>query len=321
MNLLLLGGTRFLGPALITAARSRGHRLTLFNRGLQVSPIPLDDVEVLHGVRAELAECSGRRRWDAVIDTSGYAPADIEACRALRTDHYLFVSTCSVYAEHTRADADEDSPLHASGEDYGSLKVACERVEIDIPRTIVRPALVVGPHDPSGRFTTWPVRMARGGRVLAPGTPHDPVQLIDVRDLAEFLLHLAEQRILGIFNAHTPPRALDMGHLLGACAHPPGTELVWLPTPLLKELGLQPWTDLPVWIPPQGETAYFHLLRCERALQAGLRFRPLQQTCADTLAWWQALPEDSSLRQLTGLSPQRESQALQRSTSDPGLGG
>ncbi|MCD9030825.1 NAD-dependent epimerase/dehydratase family protein [Luteimonas sp. Y-2-2-4F] len=348
LRILVLGGTGFLGPHFVEAALARGHRLTLFNRG-KSHPARFDGarfagVEQLRGDRrSDLAALEGERRWDAVLDTSAYFPADVTRSASLlaeRADRYLLVSTISVYARHDRAN-DEDSELarledptveEVTGETYGGLKALCEAAaERAFPgRTaVVRPGLIAGPGDETDRFTYWPARADRGGEILAPGTPADAIQCIDVRDLADFLLHLIERGRTGTFNANSPPGALTMGALLDGCRavarrmntiqcvrapceQPPGHDstLTWVPADFLAAQEVRPWQDLPVWMPATGEYAGFALASTARAEAAGLRRRPLEDTVADTLEWWRQQPEARRAAPKAGLAPAREAEVL-----------
>ncbi len=324
MDLLILGGTLFLGRWLVEAARARGHRVTLFNRGRH-NPELFPDVEKLRGDRAQDLSALDGRRWDAVIDTCGYAPSVVRASAdrlAPRVDRYVFVSTISVYRDWSTPGVDEGGPLAelpegageaVTGETYGPLKALCEQaLEAALPgrALVVRPGLIVGPHDPSGRFTYWPVRAARGGEVLAPGRPEAQVQFIDARDLAEWTVRLVEQGGAGRFNATGPERPLEMGAVLEACAREAGAEpsWTWVDDAFLVEQGVQPYTELPLWIPAGPETAGLNLVDCSRALAAGLTFRPLQATVRDTLEWARAAPEP--LPPGAGLAPDRERELL-----------
>ena len=349
MSILVLGGTGFLGPHFVAAARARGHRLTLFNRGRsnpgRFAGEEFADIEQLQGDRkSDLSALQGDRRWDAVLDTSAYIPADVTRSARLlapRIDQYLLVSTISVYARTDQPGQDEGAPLailddptvsEVTGETYGGLKALCERAaEAELPgrTTVVRPGLIVGPGDTTDRFTYWPARADRGGEILAPGSPADPTQFIDVRDLADFLLLALEQRRVGIFNADAPAGGLTMGELLttcqtvarrmntiqcvrAPCPQPPGHDstLTWVPADVLAELGVSPWQDMPAWIPATGEYAGFGRVSTVRAHAAGLRIRPLEDTVADTLAFWRELPEDRRARPKAGITPEREAEVL-----------
>jgi 2'-hydroxyisoflavone reductase len=301
MRLLVLGGTLFLGRAVVEAALARGHSIAVFNRG-RTNPGLFPQVEQLRGDRdGDLSELEGRS-WDAVVDTSGYLPRVVRASAELlrrQLEHYVFVSTVSVYAFPLPAWFDESAPRavlarpteEVSGETYGALKAACE----DVVREVfagafanVRAGLIVGPHDPTGRFTYWPVRLARGGDVLAPGDPERPVQLVDVRDLGAWLVEAAERRVVGDFNATGPQQPLPMRTLLETCrsAAASDAELVWIPDDFLLARGAGPWLELPLWVP--AEDASVLQVGVERAVNEGLRFRPLVETAADTLAWAEA---------------------------------
>lgn len=349
MDILVLGGTGFLGPHFVEAARARGHRLTLFNRGksnpTRFAGDGFDDIEQLRGDRkTDMSALEGTRRWDAVLDTSAYFPADVTRPARLlapRVGQYLLVSTISVYARNDQPGADEGAPLatlddptvtEVTGETYGGLKALCERAaEAELPgrTTIVRPGLIVGPGDPTDRFTYWPARADRGGVILAPGTPADPVQFIDVRDLAAFMLLALEQRHMGIYNADAPAGAITMGALLASCQdvargmntvqcvrapcpQPPGHEskLAWVPADFLAEHEVSPWQDMPVWVPAEGDYAGFGRRSTERAHAAGLRIRPLDETVEATLAYWRSLPEARRAKPKAGITPEREAAVL-----------
>jgi 2'-hydroxyisoflavone reductase len=298
MRILILGGTVFLGRALTDAALERGHEVTHLNRG-KSSP-PDARVETLIGDRtADLAVLRGRQ-WDAVIDTSGYLPQvvkrSVDALRA-SASRYLFVSSISVYEGEGYA---EDSPVVPSPdpvpdamtmETYGALKAMCEdvvRTGFGDKATIVRPGLIVGPHDPTDRFTYWPVRIARGGRVAAPGRPQRTVQFIDVRDLAAWIVYLIENHKSGTFNASGPAQRISMQALLDACraASSHRATLEWLDEDFLAKQEVAPWKELPLWVPElDAEASGFLDVPLRRALANGLTFRPLARTIADTLAW------------------------------------
>jgi 2'-hydroxyisoflavone reductase len=319
VKILILGGTVFLGRHFVEAAVARGHEVTLFNRGRH-NPQLFAEHERLRGDRdSDLAALRGRR-WDAVVDPSGYIPRHVRATAGLladRVDRYLFISTISVYADGKGPGPDEGSPLETladesteevTGETYGGLKVLCEQAaEAMMPgRTlIVRPGLIVGPHDPTDRFTYWPWRIAQGGEVLAPGDPAAPVQIIDVRDLATWLVDQLEAEGTGIFNATGPDYGLTMGEVLATCQRVVGTpaELVWVGADFLQEQGAKPWVEVPLWLPGE-EGVRLMQTNVERALAAGLRFRPLAETTADTLAWAQERPGDHEWR--AGLAPEKE---------------
>ena len=325
MRILLLGGPKFLGRHLIEAALRRGHSLTLFNRG-QTNPELFPQVEKLHGDRDGGLDALRGRRWDTVIDTCGYVPRIVSASAQLlagAAEHYTFISSLSVYANFHTANMDESASLgkladetveEITGETYGPLKALCEQaVEQAFPghALLVRAGLIVGPNDSSDRFTYWPVRLARGGEVLAPGTPQYLTQFVDVRDLAEWVIHMAENRRAGAYNATGPYQPLPLGDLLEACHLVSGSDafLSWVSEEFLLEQKVAPWSDLPLWIPESDpDSVGFSTTNCEKALAHGLRFRALDDTLRDTLAWAQTRPADWTWR--AGLSPQREAELL-----------
>ena len=318
MKILVLGGTVFLGRHIAQAALDQGHVLALFNRGRH-HPELFRDVERLVGDRdGDISALQGRR-FDAVIDCSGYTPQQLErTARALGGDvpHYTFVSTVSVYAAFPPGVAYDEHAAVASGDQgYGPLKAAAEVViEAALPSrvAVVRPGLIVGPHDPTGRFTYWPQRMARAGEVLAPGRPQRPVQFIDVRDLALWCLHLAQHRVPGVFNAIGP--SPTMAELLEACRATTRSDArcVWLGDDVLATEAIEPWTELPLWI-PERDAAFGGMLLADnrRAVAAGLVSRPMHETVQDTWAWARVATADATIVS-PGLSQQREALCLAR---------
>jgi 2'-hydroxyisoflavone reductase len=324
-KILILGGTGFLGPALVAAARAHGHTLTLFNRG-KTNPGRFTDLEQLHGDRDGHLESLAGRKWDVVIDDSGYVPRlvkDSATLLAPNVGHYVFVSTISVYADLGKP-VDESSPVailkepteKISGGSYGALKALCEQAaSAALPGrvTVVRPGLIVGPDDPTDRFTYWPVRLARGGEVLAPGQPSDPVAYIDVRDLANWMIfHVVEKRLFGTFNALGPATTLGVGALLDGCKKGVGSNatLTWVDAGFLDKQGVQPWADMPVWIPPVADGKYSGLISRTRAVKAGLTFRPVADTARDTLAYFAALPTERRAKLRAGLAADKEKLVL-----------
>jgi 2'-hydroxyisoflavone reductase len=325
-RLLILGGTSFLGPHLTERALGAGWEVTHFNRGRR-APDGVAGVETLIGDRNGQLDALTGRRWDAVIDTSGYIPRHVRLSAELlapAVDRYVFISSISVYAGFSQPN-DESSPVgtlesdtieEVTGETYGPLKALCERAaEAALPgRTIVvRPGLIVGPLDPTDRFTYWPARADRGGEVLAPGAPDDPIQVIDARDLADWTLRLLEGGgRVGVFNAVSPPRRFTIGGLLEDCvaATASGAQLTWVDADFLAARNVAPWSDLPVWIPPRGDDGAVSLTSVERAVSAGLRVRPLRDTVSDTLAWFRGLPEERRLKLRAGLAAEREREVL-----------
>ena len=325
MRILILGGTAFLGPELVAAARARGHVLTLFNRG-KTNPGLFPDVEKLHGDRDGKLDALRGRSWDAVVDTSGYVPRivrDSAELLAPAVERYLFVSTISVYAETIPPGSDETAPVATAPDpasedvraNYGALKALCEKAaEAAMPGrvSVVRPGLIVGPGDPTDRFTYWPVRLARGGEALAPGDGRDPVQVVDVRDLADWMIRLVERRDAGVANAAGPVAPLDMAGMLEACGRASAVPvaLAWVPWPFLEKQKVEPWSDMPVWIPAGTEGAGMASVSNARAVSKGLRFRSVEETARDTLTWWGALPGDRRAKLRAGISPEREAAVL-----------
>ncbi|MBY6203629.1 NAD-dependent epimerase/dehydratase family protein [Halomonas denitrificans] len=335
LDLLILGGTGFTGPFQVRYALARGHRVTIFNRGNKSLDWP-GPVEELVGDRNEgnLSALEGRR-WDVCIDNPTTLPFWVrDAGRVLenQVDHYVFTSTLSVYASNADPGADESAALlEYQGEDrmaetmksvranmalYGPLKAESER---EVARwfpgrhTIVRPTLIVGPGDATDRFTYWPVRLARGGQVLAPGDGKDPVQLIDARDLAEWTVRMAEAQAGGAYNAAGPDYRLTFDAMLHGIRAVTGVaaELNWAPAEFLAERGINPWSDMPVWIPSEGEYAGFASRSNRKAIDAGLAFRPFADTVEATLAWFRDQPDDRRSQLRAGLTPEREAEALE----------
>ena len=298
MKLLVLGGTVFLGRHVVDAALADGHDVTIFTRGKTNADL-FPEVEHLTGDRdGDLGALAGRV-WDGVVDTSGYVPRVVRQSAELlhgAVGRYVFVSSISVYADPSRP-IDESSPVAeledpASEDvqaDYGALKAACERVVESIfgeRGANARAGLIVGPYDPTDRFTYWPRRLAEGGDVLAPGDPSAPVQFVDARDLAAWLVRVAEHGPGGVFNATGPAEPLTLGALLDEAndAVGAGARLVWTDEQRLVDADVQPWMELPLWLP--GDE-YSGMLQADnrRAIDAGLTFRPVRETVLDTLAW------------------------------------
>lgn len=325
LRLLILGGTSFLGPHLTDQALTRGWKVTHFNRGRR-DPDGVPGVETLIGDRNGQLDALADGEWDAVIDTSGYVPRHVGLSARLlapRVRQYLFVSSISVYAGFATPN-DESSPVgkladetveDVTGGSYGPLKALCEQAaQAALPgrTTVIRPGLIVGPLDPTDRFTYWPVRVARGGEVLVPGTPGDPIQVVDVRDLSGWTLDLIERRTFGVFNAVSAPRQFTMGGLLDDClaATRSAATLTWADAAFLESQKVSPWSDMPVWIPPGGEDGAVSLTSVESAIAAGLTFRPLVETVRDTLEWHKDLPAERRGTLRAGLGPEREREVL-----------
>ena len=319
MKLLLLGGTVFLGRHIVAEALARGHELTLFNRG-QHNPDLFPHVEKLRGDRnGDLTALQGRR-WDAVIDTSGYVPREVRASAealAQAVDHYTFISSISVYADFSQSGLDEqaaviklaDESVEEVGlETYGGLKALCEQAaEKALPGRVlvVRPGLIVGPDDGTDRFTYWPYRIAQGGEMLVPGRPEQQTQFIDVRDLAGWIVRMVEARKTGVYNATGPDYVLTMEQFVETCKSATGsdTRFTWVGDTFVPEdVNFQPWVP--------DEYAGMRDANCQQAFADGLTFRPLAATVLDTLAWKVASPTAETMR--SGLQPEQEKDLLQK---------
>ncbi|MEJ2204906.1 MAG: twin-arginine translocation signal domain-containing protein [Gemmatimonadota bacterium] len=330
LDILVLGGTGFLGPAEVEYALARGHTVTLFNRG-RTNPDLFPGVERLVGDRSVPDYSAlGERTWDAVIDNSANVATWVrDSTRALRDSggRYLFVSSISAHSDNSIVGQAEDGPVFTredyneameSGADFGSAfgpnKAEAERITLQAfgdRGLVVRPGLSVGPGDRSDRFTYWPVRIDRGGEVVAPGDGSDLAQIIDVRDLGRFIVHLVENEASGTFLATGPESPLTMaGMLYGIRAvTSSNVKLTWIPPEFLREHQVGAWIEMPVWVYPSPEMQGFSAYDCSKAIAAGLTFRPLADTARDTLAWWNARPEEErTLR--TGLTPEKEAAIL-----------
>ncbi len=331
LRILLLGGTRFIGLHMAEVALRRGHVLTFFNRG-RTNTGRFPQVERIQGDRNDDVAGLANRHWDAVIDNSAYFPRQVRLAAgplAKNVGRYAFVSSISVYPDFS-VPRDEDSPVgkladegieKVDGATYGPLKALCERAAFDAygeRTTVLRPGLIVGPDDNTDRFTYWPARAARGGEFLAPGSPADRIQVIDVRDLAEFTIRTLEQHIGGTFNLVSPPGRFTMGSLvdtsiaaakrLAKPAAPPVAR--WAPPAFLEAQRIEPWSDMPVWQPASGESAAFAETSAKRALAAGLSVRPMLDTVHDTLAWHLQRPATERDALKAGIAARREAEAL-----------
>lgn len=323
MKLLIIGGTRFLGRHLVDIALQRGHEVTLFNRG-HSNPELFNNVETIIGDRDQDLSALQGRHWDAAIDTCGYFPRQVRASArqlAESVAHYSFISSISAYRDGMPRDFDESTPLseldtpeveQITPQTYGGLKVLCEQAaNAEMPGRVlvIRPGLIVGPYDESDRFTYWPLRLTRGGEVLAPGSANAPVQFIDVRDLALWNIIMAEQQNTGFYNATGPQQPLTMGEFFDQCQQALAIEanLTWVNDDFLLQHNVAPYTDMPLWIPPSDIA--FSTANCQKAFAMGLALRPLADTVTDTLAWATSATDNTALR--AGLSPEQEQQLLQ----------
>ena len=320
MKILIIGGTKFLGRHLVDAARAAGHEVTLFNRG-KTNPALFPEIETITGDREQDMDKLSGGEWDAVIDVAGYLPRIVRlSAEALKDSvrRYVFISSISVYADNRKIGIDESYPVgklqdesveEITGETYGPLKALAEKAVQDMygdRALIVRPGLIVGPYDPTDRFTYWPMRVKRGGDMITPDKPQTPIQIVDVRDLSEFIIKLIEENASGVYNATGPDYELMMGEFLDACKRVAGSVAAfhWASAEFLAEHGVQPWSDMPVWIPDTEEDAGFSRIDVSKAIDAGLKFRPLEDTIRDTIAWAETRSADHEWR--AGLNPDKE---------------
>ncbi|HUN77074.1 MAG TPA: NAD-dependent epimerase/dehydratase family protein [Steroidobacteraceae bacterium] len=329
LRILILGGTKFIGVHMTQLALKRGYAVTLFNRG-KTNAALFPQVEKLRGDRNGQLEALKGRSWDAVIDDSGFVPRHVRLSAELLAPHvqrYVYVSSVSAYASLAKP-TDESSPLATIADEstekvtettYGPLKALCEKaVEVAMPHRaiVLRPGFIVGPDDPTDRFTYWPARAARGGRMLVPGTPAQPIQFIDARDLARFTLDAIERELTGTFNMVAPPGHFTMRALIAASisaaqalARPsPPPRAVWASVDFLERQKAD--DDFPIWVPPTGDTAGFAEVSAARAMQAGLRITPMATTVHDTLAWYLRQPASQRAHLKAGPAPEREMQLL-----------
>lgn len=344
MQILILGGTRFVGRHLVTAALARNHEITLFNRGQHPSAT-LTGVETIYGDRkSDLAKLQGRC-WDAVVDTSGYLPRNVRASAKILSpsvDRYVFISSLSVYADLSVLGVDESAPLATLtseqideanevdssgqvsavtyGKMYGGLKARCEQAAKEVlPNQvlIIRPGLIVGPYDYTDRFTYWVVRVARGnkpGEVLAPGRPDRPVQFIDVRDLAAWTVRMIERKETGVYNANGLPDNLTMERVLKECKTVSNSDasFTWVSDEFLMQEKVVPWTEMPLWLPEEHAPHIKGLmfLNCDKAVGAGLSFRSLDDTVRDTLIWHETDRQNEKLK--AGIDLEKEQRLLRK---------
>jgi 2'-hydroxyisoflavone reductase len=335
LRILILGGSGFTGPFQVKYALSRGHKVTVFNRGRTHPGILPKETEQLIGDRNGQLDALKGRQWDVVIDVPTTLPVWVrDAAQILKgnVDRYIFVSTISVYSDITTPGADETHALAKyEGADamketpatlrasnfglYGPLKAVSEaETEKWFPgkALIVRPGLIVGPGDESDRFTYWPVRVERGGEVMAPGNPTDPVQFIDARDLAEWIIRMAEQGTTGVFNATGPKTKLGVGGMLEGIkkATKSNAQFTWVPADFLTEQKIRPWSDMPVWVPSRAGESGFAEISIKKALDKGLTFRTLADTTQATLEWFHQQPAERQAKLRAGITAEKEKEVL-----------
>ena len=331
LRILILGGTGFTGPDQVKYALSRGHKVTVFNRGKTHPGVLPEGVEQLTGDRNGRLDALKGRQWDVCIDNPTTLPVWVrDAAQVLKgnVDRYIFISTISVYADPDKG-PDEDAPLQkyegpdpyketlqamvASGyKTYGPLKALSEKeAEKWFPEKtlVIRPGLIVGPGDETDRFTYWPVRIDRGGEVLSPGTANDPVQFIDARDLAEWTIRMAENRETGVYNATGPAKELSIGDMLDQikAALNSNATFTWVPHDFLKQQNVQAWSDMPVWA---GDELGLARTNISRALAKGLTFRPSRETARATLVWFKSQKPERQAKLRAGLTAEREREVL-----------
>jgi 2'-hydroxyisoflavone reductase len=323
LKILILGGTGFIGPHMVREALRRGHEVELFNRGRTDSEL-FPDLTLLVGDRNNGLEALEGGSWDVVVDNSGYVPRHVEDSVSLLASvvsHYLYISTISVYGDFSQP-IDEDTAVgtladatteEVTAESYGPMKALCEQrviAEMGADRTtVLRPTYICGPGDRTDRYSYWPVRSMRGGEMLWPGTPDDDIQIIDVRDLAEFTVDCLEKKVSGVYNTVTPKGSFKMGDLLEDCAAVTASDAspTWVSAEFLNK---QEGVLLPIWEDPDGENAQLSMVDGSRAVAAGLNNRPTRETARDTIAWWKTLSTERTATTRAGLSPEKEAELL-----------
>lgn len=327
MKVLVLGGTRFVGRAIVEEAIQRGHDLTIFHRG-ESNPGLFPNQATVQGDREKDLARLGDQNWDAVIDTCGYVPRIVRYSADFlrdRVKRYAFISTISVFKDTSTIGIDENGTLFGAadledpsteqitGGSYGPLKVLCEEIvqkAYGDRGVVIRPGLVVGPHDPTDRFTYWVSRIAEGGEALVPGRPDRPNQFIDARDLANFTMDAIEGEQAGVFNATGPASPHTMDTIVTTCREVAKSDarFVWIEEAFLTDRKVEPWSHLPLWLPETADNAGFFHIDCSRGIAAGLAFRPLSETVRDTLAWVGSRPDDYTWK--AGLARDRERELL-----------
>lgn len=327
LRLLILGGTSFIGPPQVRYALERGHRVTLFNRG-QTNPGLFTNVEQLRGDRNGDLESLTGKTWDVVIDNSASDPKWVRLTAQLlkgSVDRYFYVSSRSAYSDTSRIPMTAAAPVftHETARvkpgqtnlPYGLRKALSEKEAQDAFGTrtvIVRPGLIIGPGDDTDRFTYWPVRIAGGGEVLAPGDPSDPVQIIDARDLSEWMIRMAENGTTGVFNGVGPATPRPMAELLYGirAVTTAETTFTWVDTEFLSAHKVRPYSDLPVWMPPRDGRQGFARFDLTPEIKAGLTFRPLAVTTRETLDFHFSRPKERQAKLEAGVTPEREKEVL-----------
>lgn len=325
LKLLIIGGTAFLGRAIVDAAINNGHQITIFHRG-KSNPGLFPGINTIIGDRNTDLDKLDNQEWDAVIDTCGYLPKIVRSSVEKLQDKvksYVFISTLSVYADPSQTNLDESAPVGSledpsieeiNGETYGPLKAYCEKEVLDVFGTkslIIRPGLIVGPYDYSDRFNYWVHRVTLPGPILAPGRPESAIQCIDVRDLASWTVSLIEDKQSGIFNADSQPNQITMGVYLKSCQQLTDNKnpVIWVDETFLLENGVEPWIELPLWIPESDPTTKgFFQFNVSKAFRYGLKTRPLSETIKDTHLWLQSKDPDHTWR--AGMKPERESELI-----------
>jgi len=331
LKILILGGTRFIGLHMTALALARGHTLTYFNRD-KTKTDRYREVERIKGDRNGQIEGLKDREWDVVIDNSGYVPRHVRLSAELlapKVKQYVFTSSISVYPNFSEP-RDESSPVgkladetveKVDGETYGPLKALCEQAVLSVMpgrTTIIRPGLIVGPDDNTDRFTYWPARAARGGEFIAPGSPTDPFQVIDARDLAAFTINAIENHVTGTYNLVSNVNDFKFGELTDACVAAARKQAkpaempraTFVPAEFLEAQEVAPWSDMPVWLPAKGDEAAFAGTSNKAAVARGLKITPLKKTVNDTMAWHLTRPAEEREKLKAGIAPEKEATVL-----------